>query len=153
MKRRRNKRSRVWLVLVVALVAIALVVGVGVYGGAMGIHLSSSEPSTPFSVSNVTLTSLPSIEDGDAGMRASADIANHGSAKIENTTMTVNTVPMGTCTTVILPGSQTLCTFGQDLSCDNYPAAPYAIKVTVDFLGGATYSSTTQITSTLTVPC
>jgi len=141
----------------VIIVVVGLVIGLGFYGSALGLpdflHPSPAAPSAPFTVSNVTLTSLPSIEDGDAGLTASANIANHGTVKIENTTFTVNTVPLGSCTTVIQSGSQALCKTGEDVSCDNYPAAPYAIKVTVVFLGGATYSSTTQITSTLTVDC
>ena len=152
--KRGNSRSRVLPVVVVVVLAIALVVGVGVYGSAIGIHLFSPAPSVPFTVSNITLTSYPSLTDGNGGLGLSADIANHGTAKIENTTFAVNTVPMGSCTTAIQPGSQALCRVGQDLSCNVYPAAPYAVKVTVEFQGGATDTTTTQLTiGELTVFC
>ncbi len=148
-----------WIAVAVVLVIVIIVVAVGVYGGSLGIpglgHSSSlsSQGSSLFTVLNVTLSTFPAIEDAQFGFGASAVVFNHNTVNISNTTVVVNSINLGTCTSGIQPGQQFDCKVGQSVACQNAPSLPYAVRVTVTFAGGATQSSTTTINTALTFLC
>ena len=154
-KKRRETGGRVWVAVAVVLVIVVVVVAVGVYGGSLGLpgfsHSGSSSTSgNLFTVANVTLSTLPSIEDGQVGIGASASIVNHSTVKISNATILVSGVDLGTCLTTVQPGQTSDCKVGQSVVCANIPSSPYAVKVTVYYADGVRQSSTTTITNTLT---
>ena len=158
MKRRRRSRNKAWLVLAVVLVVSASLVGVGYYGTAFGVpdvsHLFFPAPADSATISNITLSSYPEIQDGFGGVSVSADVADQGTVKVQNTTMWVNDYLAGSCSAAIQPGHHAMCKVGKDVPCASLGSAPpYSVKVVVGFQDGKTSSTSGQVTSTILSNC
>ncbi len=142
----------------VVLVATASLIGLGYYGTALGVpglsHLLFATPANSASISNITLTSFPDIQDGFGGVTVSADVTDQGTAKVQNTTMWLNDYLVGSCNTIVQPQHHAICKIGKDVPCASLGSAPpYAIKVIVAFQDGKTYSTAGQVTSTIISSC
>lgn len=87
-------------------------------------------------------------------MSVSADVADQGTAKVQNTTVWVNGFLVGSCTTSVQPQQHSTCKVGKDVPCESLGSAPpYTVKVTVAFHDGSTYSSTGQATGQIAATC
>jgi hypothetical protein len=149
-------------VLIVIVVVVVLVVGIGYYGGSVGLphplSSGSSGGSSHFGLINGTLTSYPSPEDGYSGLSASVIIANHSSQKMTNITLSLNSVDMGQCASIsgdlqIAAGASGTCKIGQNVECTIFPTPPYVIAVTAKYADGSTASNSLTINSGLTTTC
>ena len=153
LRKRQQSRGRVWLVLVIVIVAAVTIIGLSEYGGSLGLSkLTSSTPQDTITLSNVTMSSFPD-QDGFAGLGGTANILNNAAVKVENMTISVNGASLGSCvTTTIQPGQQIVCKSGKSLPCTVMPSAPpYSVEATVEFTDGKSYSTSIQITSPLGV--
>ena len=134
-------------------------IGVTYYEGYLGpSHSSGAQTSSKFSISNITLSTYPAIDDGFTGLSASVNIANHYTAKITNATIWVGSVAAGTCATLsgleeVQPGAQAYCKTGVQVNCDDFPTPPYVVKVEAEFADGTSSTTTISITSGLTTVC
>ena len=159
MRKRRKSRGRLWLAAVVVVVVVGALVVLGLYGGSLGIAGLSSLGSSPskdtITLSNVNMTSFPGVQDGYTGIGISANILNNAAVQIQNTTIFLNGVSLGSCiTTTIQAHQQIVCKAGSSVGCNVMPASPpYTIKAQVGFVDGTTYIAAVQITSQLTTTC
>jgi len=159
LRKRRNSRGRLWFVLAITVIVAGALVVVGLYGGSLGLgglsHLGSAPAKDTITLSNVTMTAFPGIESGTIGLGIQATILNNAAVKIQNTTMFVDTLSLGSCATnTIKANQQVLCKTGETVNCSDMPgAAPYTIKAQVEYADGTTYNATLQIASQLTTTC
>lgn len=159
LRKRRNSRSRLWLVVAIVVAAAGALIGLSLYGSSLGVpslsHLTSSTPQDTITLSNVTMSAFPDIQDGFAGLGVSANILNNAAVKVQNTTMSVNGVSLGSCTTTtVQPQQQIVCKTGKSISCTVMPTSPpYTVKAQVEFSDGKSYSTSIQITSQLATTC
>lgn len=144
-----------WVALAAVVAVLVAAVSLGLYGGSLGLpglHSSPAPQSAPLSVDNATLTSTPSIEDGQVGLGAKVFVVNHDSEIAKNVTVTVNSLSLGNCNGAdeIQPGQTLVCRVGKSISCDAVPYAPYEVKVAATFDVGGASSASTSISSQLT---
>jgi hypothetical protein len=163
-KRRQSGNGPKVAVLVVVILAVALVVGIGYYGGSVGLPhplsggSAGSSGSPDFSLTNATLSAYASPDDGYAGLGATIVIANHYTQKMTNITASVDSYSMGQCATIsgnqqIAAGATGTCRLGQNVVCSSFPAAPYVVAVTAKFADGTMGTKSLTIKQALTTTC
>ena len=161
LRKRRQTGSPIRAIVIVIVVVVVLVIGVGYYGGSVGLPhplSSGSGGSSHFGLSNGTLTTYVSPDDGYAGLSASVIIANHSSQKMINLTLAINSLDMGQCASIsgdlqIAAGDTGTCKIGQNVECTIFPTPPYVIDVKAQYADGTTASNSVTITSPLTTTC
>lgn len=157
-KKRRGNRSKVWAIPLIIVVAGVLIAGVVVDGGKLGLFHSTPASSSSFSVLNVTMSTYPAIDDGYTGVSVAFVLANHASSKLVNASVVINSLTMGTCSTLsgtieLAPGASANCKIGVQVNCNSFPTPPYAVDVTAKFATGPNQSNTVNISSPLTTTC
>lgn len=163
LRKRRSSGGNRLTVVVAAIVIIAiLVVGIGYYGGSIGLPhpLSggSSGGSADFTLVNANLTTSVSPDDDFAGLSAAVLINNHYSQKMTAINVTIDSYPMGQCSTLsgnlqIAAGSTGTCKIGQNVPCEQFPTPPYVVDVSAKFADGKTASNSLTISQALTTTC
>jgi hypothetical protein len=162
LRKRRSSGGRTRLAIAAVVVVGALLV-LAYYAGAGKPEPSSSTSSTSsaagpgdtISLTNVTMSAIPALEDGFTGIGIQAYIFNHSTMNVDNTTISINGIPLSSCVVSTLPPQQwTLCKAGNSVACDVWPSVPpYTIRAEAVFADGTNASASLQLTDQLTTSC